>query len=271
MGDRRVQWIKLRTSLHKNVDFRRASRQSRLLFYVLLEVAGDLNRGGLLAGRSGPMTVTEIAHEAVLSVATTQTALDELTSIGFLLKGPDSAYEVARFQEKTQADPAAAERKRRQRDRDNGVGLGRDGHAAGHAAEREEDKEKESGVAGRSTRPPCDCSENPFLGVGRVSAEEIVDHPRFLPTFARTTHPSKISQARPKWLGWVRAWLDAGYSSADIWRACSVAHTDASHSLIVQSSPMWAALKRIRPEIDSTKAQKPAYVPPQPVDLSKIR
>jgi hypothetical protein len=235
--------------LHKNVDFRRASRQSRLLFYVLLEVAGDLERGGLLAGRSGPMTVAEIANEAVLSVVTTQTALDELSSIGFLLRGLDGTYEVAKFQEKTQADPAAAERKRRQRNRDKGVGLGRDGHAAGHMTEEEVEVEEESGSARRSTRPPCDCSDNPFAGKPKATAEEIVDHPRFLATFARTTHGAKVAAARSKWLGWVRGWLDLNYAPTDIWRACSVAHTDANHSLILQSHGMWAALRRIRPEI----------------------
>ena len=212
------------------------------------------------------MSVAEIAQEAVLSSATTQTAIDELTSIGFILKGLDGAYEVAKFQEKTQADPAAAARKRRQRDRDKGIGLERDGHAAGHVTEEEEEEDKESGAS--RTRSICDCQSTTLDGRNAMTAEEIVD-PHFLATFARATKPSTVDKIRPKWLGWVRLWLDAGYSPANIWLACAVAHADAKHSLILQSGPMWAALKRIRPDIDR-KGLKPAEKPRR-VDLDKVR
>lgn len=186
------------------------------------------------------MTVAEIADEAVLSEKTTQGSLDELSSIGFLRQGLDGTYEIERFKEKTSSDSAAAVRKARQRNRDRGVTV----TPSSHAAEEEEEREVDSGAT--RPRPVCDCVTNPFIGREGLTAEEIVDG-HFIATFARAKLPSAVDKARPKWLGWIRLMLDAGYSAAEIWAASAVTHNDARHGLIVQSVGIWASLKRIRP------------------------
>lgn len=104
-----MRWVKLVTSLRRNPIFRHASPGAKLLFYSAIEIAGDLEQGGALATRIGPLSVAQIADEVNLSAAQTKKALDELVSVDLLFVRLDGAYVISKFSEKTDGVAAPAE------------------------------------------------------------------------------------------------------------------------------------------------------------------
>jgi len=158
-----VRWVKLHTTLHRNVAFRRLSPAGKLTFYVALEIAADVEQGGALSIRSiGPMTVREIADEVGLDAKRTNEALNELIGIGFVLKREDGAYVIDRWAEKTgnPDDPTNSDRQRRHRAKRNGK-VTRDTVTAKALPEEEVEEEGEVDLPrGKPEDAPsgCDCS-----------------------------------------------------------------------------------------------------------------
>lgn len=114
-----MRWVKLHTTLHHHIAFRRLTPGARLVFYVCLEIAGDLEQDGALVVRGGgPLTVAEIALEVGIKEPQAQAGLEALMAIGFMTRRADKAFVIERWAEKTEPeDRTAAERKRRQRDK----------------------------------------------------------------------------------------------------------------------------------------------------------
>jgi len=77
-------WIKLATEIVADTNFRRLGLAAKATFPICLALAGRCDRDGLLAERTGPLDVTEIAEVTRLNVGDQQAALDELVVTRFL-------------------------------------------------------------------------------------------------------------------------------------------------------------------------------------------
>ncbi len=113
-----MKWVKLHVSLLKNVNYRRLSIAGKITFLTALMLAGDCDNKGLLAVRTGPLTVKEVALETSLPPRQQAAALQELCAAAFLSMSLDGAYLVERWDEKVGSDSerlSNAERQRRHR------------------------------------------------------------------------------------------------------------------------------------------------------------
>jgi len=115
-----LQWVKLHVGLIDNDVFKRLSRAARLTFFYAIPLAGKQDTDGVLAVRTGPMTVEEIAAYTSLPKSQQKDALEELQRAGFMTFGLDEAWRVERWDEKAGSESARlsnAERQRRHRER----------------------------------------------------------------------------------------------------------------------------------------------------------
>lgn len=248
-----MQWVKLHTTLHRHIAFRRISPTAKLVFYVCLELAGDLEQEGALYVRgAGPMTLSEISEEVGVKSPFVLKALDDLIGIGFMsIREPDKAYVIDKFDEKTQPkDPNGATRVRKHRARkaieSNGFETASNAVTSSvtnrnsNAIEEEEEVEVEGEV------PRCCAGPNPYRDLSpSLKAETIVD--ALMATFANAKSVAAQNNARQKWLPWLRDMRDQGFSATEIWAACCTAHADAHHAPLNSSAGIFAALRRLRP------------------------
>lgn len=244
-----MKWVKLRTSLHNNFTFRRISAGTRLVFYVALEVAGDLEQGGALFTRgAGPLTVAEIATAAAITEPQAKKALNTLVDFEFLSIRDDGAYIVEKWAEKTDPeDPNAADRQRRKRERDkrvtsrvaSRVKIERDNHGI---IEKEEEKEVDSpdGEVTRLVPKPCRCVD-PSDFDDSCLVEDVAEH--YLERFVNCRSVAAKSRNRAKAVGILRELKTNGHSWDAIFAACAQVHADGGHAPIWNSGPIWTALR----------------------------
>ena len=248
-----MKWVKLRTSLHAKTSFRRIPPGSRLVFYVALEVAADLETGGVLFDR-GPMSVTDIADACAITEPLAQKALDTLVAAEFLSIRADGSYVIEKWHEKTDPEDAgAAERQRRKRekekrdasrrdkDRDDTRDVTRDGH---DSIEREKEKELDSpdGEVTRLVPRPCLCAETTSVRIpDSATPENLAD--RYLEVFANCRSLSAKAKRRAAAVGMLREMQTAGHSWASIFDACAQVHADGNHAPIFAATPIWTALR----------------------------
>jgi len=86
-------WVKMHTSLPRDANFSRLSRDANHTFLMLPLLAGDCDEDGHLRYRSGPLTDREIASLTKIPLRAQQLALEELEERGFVAV-MDSCYSL---------------------------------------------------------------------------------------------------------------------------------------------------------------------------------
>ena len=220
------------------------------MFYVALEIAGDLEQGGALFVRGiGPMTVAEIAKEVDVTEAQTKKGLDAMVSIGFMSLRDDGAFVIEKWSEKTDPeDVTAAARQKRKRERDKSVTSRvtetdvsrRDSHY-----NREEEVEIDTtpdGVVTRSVPKPCLCVGTALVAIpDTATPEDLAD--QYLEMFVNARSVSAKAKRRAGTVGMLREMHEAGHSWSTIFDACATVHADGNHAPIFQATPIWTALR----------------------------
>lgn len=246
-----MKWVKLHTTLHHHIAFRRLTAGARLVFYVALEIAGDLDQDGALAVRGvGPMTIPEIALEVGIKPDQAKTGLAALIGIGFMSKRADGAYVIEKWDEKAGEDSSTARvREWREKQKRN---VSRNGNKprSGNRAEVDtppnggEEEEVDSVPSG--TAAPCLCLSDPFAGRSDLTAEQLVEP--ILDVFTGAKKIAARNQVRPMWAGLVRKMLADKYTPSQIWGAFAVVHADSGHGPVpTETKPFWMALDVLRP------------------------
>ena len=246
-----MKWVKLRTSLHTKTSFRRIPPGSRLVFYVALEVAADLETGGVLFDRR-PMSVADIADACAINETLAKKALDTLVSEQFLTIREDGSYVIEKWHEKTDPeDSGAAERQRRKRekekreasrrdkDRDKDRDVTRDCH---DSIEREKEIDSPDGEVTRLVPKPCLCAETASVRIlDSATPEDLAD--RYLEVFANCRSFSAKAKRRAAAVGMLREMQTAGNSWNAVFEACAQVHADGNHAPIWMAAPIWTALR----------------------------
>ena len=113
----RRPWFKLHAELLRDRNFRRQKWPARWLFIVCCLEACECNRDGLLAERTGNLTIDDLADDSGLGVVQVKEHAQTLVKTGFLelVAGAYSVMNWEKYQPKL--DSTAAERMERLRAR----------------------------------------------------------------------------------------------------------------------------------------------------------
>jgi hypothetical protein len=207
-----LPWVKLHVGLIDNDAFKRLSRGAKLTFFCSLSLAGKQDLDGVLALRTGPMTPSEIGYYTGLSKAQQTECLDELVTAGFLIRGLDSAWAVAKWKEK--AGDVSTTRTRAYRKRHSDV-PGTFPERECDAVDKEEEEDKDNWASLRSAA----------LAFGEwPRAERLADLSAiFLRRFANCRSDEAIKKHRPAYATALASFRSRGATIGQAWEACEEA------------------------------------------------